>query len=531
MPTDPNAVPGLSRRRFLGTSLKAGAAGLVAGAAGGPLAALAGGRADAAPEPIKPLFGRTPASPPNYRRFITRPDLRPPGVTVETTSGFPYSSTQPGYIFVAPRVAPGGTLPPGMQPGLLILDLRGDTVWFQPQTGTGKDPFSFGVQSYQNNSVLAWFEGTVGDGFAVSGEYVLADTSYKEIARFSASGYPSDLHEVRLASHGTALVTAYQTGVKEGSSTLIVGHAQEIDIATNSSVWDWPCYPHVPTSASYTGTSGDYFHINSLDVWPGDDEPGHRKILISSRNTGAVYLVDQITNRILWRVGGKSSKVPSFRLGRGVPFAYQHDARALADGSGFSLFDDASAPSPEPYSSGKVITLDQRNMTATLRHQYFHTDGQLKVGSQGNCQLLPNGGHVVGWGAARSFSEFRASGNAMNAEMILDGLFPPGVESYRAYMFDWHADPPQSELRLVVKPSGGTGHFTGWVSWNGATRVAAWRMNAGPSSHSMEVITTVAKRSFETAINFTRVGAKAFRVAALDSSGRVITRTSVVGAT
>ncbi|HLI01324.1 MAG TPA: arylsulfotransferase family protein [Acidimicrobiales bacterium] len=525
MLSDPMAAPGLSRRRFLGASMKVGAAGLVAGAAGGPLAALAGDRAAATPAPAPPRFTHIPDSPPNFRRFVTRPDLRPPGVTIETTPGFPYSGSQPGYIVAAACAIPGEALPAGAQRGLLIVDLRGETVWFHPQPGVGNDPFNFAVQTYKKKSVLTWWEGTEGpNGFGVGGEYVLADASYQEIARFSASGLPSDLHELHLTSDNTALVTAYEAGVEVDGVTIDVGHAQEIDVVTNGLLWDWACYPQVPISASYVRTSGDYFHINSIDLWPGSA----RNVLISSRDTGAVYLIDRTTKEILWRLGGKSTQVPTFRLGAGVAFAYQHDARPLADGSGISLFDDASAPSPIPYSSGKVINLDQTAMTATLRHQYLHTDKELKVGRQGSCQLLPNGGHFVGWGAARSFSQFRASGNAVNGEMVLDGLFAPGVGSYRTYMFDWHANPPQSELRVVVHATGGNGHYTAWVSWNGATKVAAWRLNAGPSSHSMEVITTVAKHSFETAINFTRNGTQAVRIAALDSKGRVLTRSSVV---
>jgi hypothetical protein len=145
-------------------------------------------------------------------------------------------------------------------------------------------------------------------------------------------------------------------------------------------------------------------------------------------------------------------------------------------------------------------------------------------------QLLPDGGHMVGWGLSPYFSQFRASGRAQHAELILDGQLPANVESYRTYMFDWVGDPPRDLLRLVVRPTAGTGHFAVWVSWNGATEVAAWRLDAGPSAHSLDTITTVKKRSFETAIKFTRHGAKAFRVAALDHQGHVINRSAAVDA-
>ena len=50
----------------------------------------------------------------------------------------------------------------------------------------------------------------------------------------------------------------------------------------------------------------DYFHINSIDV----DADGH--LLVSARNTWAVYKVHRRTGEVLWRLGGKRS---SFRMG------------------------------------------------------------------------------------------------------------------------------------------------------------------------------------------------------------------------
>jgi hypothetical protein len=500
----------MSRRQFLATSVGAGVGVVGLGAlANAPGAAAA---------PVEPLVIAPRAPARTIRRYISRPDLHTPGVTIVTADGYPYSSTQPGYIFTAPRVSPGETYPAGLQPGLMILDLAGDLVWFQPMTAAGKDPFNFRVQTYKNQPTLTWFQGTVGAGYALSGEYVLANNKYSPIATVTASGSPSDLHEFILTPEGTGLLPSYVT-----SGDLIVSHAQEIDVATNDLVLDWSCYPAVSPSESFVSTTGDYFHINSIDLWPGSA----RNLLISGRNTCAVYLVDRETKKVIWRLNGKKS---DFKLGKGAEFSYQHDARALTDGSGVSLFDDASTPSSEKWASGKVLTLDQKGKRASLRHQYLHADLPLNVPSQGNCQLLPNGGHMVGWGALPYFSEYRASGGAVTAELVLDGRFPAGVESYRSFMFDWVGDPPQSELRLVVQASGGSGHFTAWVSWNGATEVAAWRLEAGPSAHSMDVLKTVKKRWFETPIEFTRTGAKAFRCAALDSKGAVISRTSVVGA-
>ncbi|NED60298.1 hypothetical protein G3I15_05085, partial [Streptomyces sp. SID10244] len=61
----------------------------------------------------------------------------------------------------------------------------------------------------------------------------------------------------------------------------------------------------------------DPFHINSIALDPDGD------LVISMRDTSTVYDVDIRTGAIKWRLGGKHS---TFTLGRGVQFAFQHDA-------------------------------------------------------------------------------------------------------------------------------------------------------------------------------------------------------------
>jgi hypothetical protein len=60
-----------------------------------------------------------------------------------------------------------------------------------------------------------------------------------------------------------------------------------------------------------------------------------------------------------------------------------------------------------------------------------------------------------------------------------------------------------------------------YASWNGATKVASWRILAGPSEGSLTAIGTADKSGFETPIAL-RQSYKAFQVQALDSGGRVL---------
>lgn len=477
-----------------------------------------------------------PLIPPNFARYVSRPDLTPVAVEVNATPDFLALGSKPGYIFCAPKApvaanpasgtpAGYGSFAYGATPGLMILDTLGELVWFKPLPGLGEIPFNFRVQTYKGKPTLTWFQGAVIDAHG-EGHYVLADNTYQPIGQVLSTRYPCDLHEFIITAEDTALHTAYDdNSLRRGGTPVFIGHAQEVDIATNELLFDWASYPGVGLDASYTQPAPgyyDYFHINSIDLWPGPD----RDLLISSRATCAVYLVDRETKQVSWRLGGKRS---DFSMVPGSRFYFQHDARALADGSGISLFDDASAPCPETFASGKVLDLDEVAMTATLRHRYLHTDGEMNTPSQGNCQLLPGGGHVVGWGFRPYFSVYAPSPQGtLGAPLVLDGRFPGGAASYRTFLFDWRGNPPESEMAVVVRPAGAAGRLVAWVSWNGATEVVAWRVNGGPSPTALSPLITAPKVGFETAVDFVADGSSYFDVDAINATGQVIGRTAQV---
>jgi hypothetical protein len=68
--------------------------------------------------------------------------------------------------------------------------------------------------------------------------------------------------------------------------------------------------------------------------------------------------------------------------------------------------------------------------------------------------------------------------------------------------------------------------MTLYMSWNGATNVASWRVLGGGSPSSMQTLTTVHRTSFETSA--TAPKQPYAEVQALDSSGHVIGTSAVV---
>jgi hypothetical protein len=408
------------------------------------------------------------------RRYRSRPDLDPPPVTILRAA----SGTAPGYVFLAPSSGPG-------QRGALIVDDAGEPVWFKP---TGLPAMNFRAQRLHGEPVLTWWQALPGGGLG-RGEHVVADATYREIARFPAgNGRRSDLHELLLTDRGTALVTSFEIRHRGARGLTMGGVVQELEVPSARVLFEWRSLDHVPVGESYApvGYPWDYFHVNSIDV----DADGH--LLVSARNTWAVYKVHRRTGAVLWRLGGKRS---DFALVHGARFAWQHDARSHERGRVLSIFDNG-----ETRSRGAVLGLDTKRMRAELLHEYVHHPA-LHAHKLGSVQLLGNGDVLVGWGTDPHFTEFSAAGGVR-----LDATLPHGGESYRTLRFPWRGRPREA-------PAAVRRGSTVYASWNGATEVAAWRLEPGGAA--------VHRRGFEAALPVPP-GAASLQVVALDARGRAL---------
>ena len=400
--------------------------------------------------------------------------------------------------------------------GNLVLDSHGQVVWFD-QPVQDLSVLNLKEQRYRGKPVLSWWQGKiVPPGYGTRGEDVIVNRSYQRVATVhGAEGYSADLHVFGITKSGTALITAFAPVKADLSSVggprngrVLDSVIQEIDIRTGRLVWAWHALGHVPVSASEAGKPQagepyDCFHINSIQQLPNGN------LLISGRNTWAVYEISRATGHVLWTLGGKNS---SFAMGKGTNFYWQHDAQ-LHPGGLLSVFDDAAKPRKESESRALEIKLDLHSMRASLKHAYTHSPPVL-AGAEGNVQLLPNGNVLVGWGTAPAFSEYTPSG-----KQIWDGLFTPPNTSYRAYRKLWRAHPTTPPAISVS--SGTDGAVTVYASWNGATDVARWQLLAGQSKNNLTTVTTADKGGFETAIH-AKASERYFAVRALANSGRVL---------
>ncbi len=452
-----------------------------------------------------------PGSAAEVQSFHSRPDLQPPVVSVTASS----PAVAPGDEFVAPYSGPG-------EAGPMILDQGGGLVWFKalPRYTSAT---SFRVQEYAGRPVLTWWQGDISvHGFG-RGEDVIADSSYTDIAHVRAgNGDQADLHELQLTPSGTALITAYHPILCNLSSVggpaysgLTDGVLQEIDVKTGLVMYEWTSLDHVgleesyaPVNISSTGTPFDYFHINSINLDPDGS------LLVSARNTWAIYDVDARSGQIVWRLGGKKS---SFTAGPGTSTAYQHDPRVLPGGL-ISLFDNGASPTVHPQSRGIVLSLNAQAGTATLVSQLTHTPA-LVADSQGNVQALANGDWFLGWGQEPDFSEYSPAG-----ALLFDAHFPVHVQSYRSFRFAWTGSPAHPPaFAFAPGAAGAPGAGTVYASWNGATQVASWKVLAGPAPGALEAVAEAPRSGFETSIQLPAgVRGPVVEVEALDANGRLL---------
>lgn len=423
------------------------------------------------------------------------------------------------------------------------MDSHAQPVWFSPVRGQA---FNLQQQTYQGKPVLVWFQG--GGGVIVRhgghrapanpGEVVVFNEHYRRIASVKArSPWMTDLHDAWIIGGDIWITVVRMVGNQNlapyggpaSGGVLDVG-LQEFQLSTGHLLRTWDALnpggkPNVPLSASEEsakaspgGPTGpgsgkgptpiiwDAYHLNSVEALPNGD------LLVSMRNTWAVYLINPLTDKVIWTLGGKRS---TFKLGSGAAFAWQHDARLVDPSQGgqgsnveLTVFDDNNGDygGGKP-SAGLVLSLNTTARRARLVMAYHHYP-PLAAQILGSMQLLPNGNALVGWGAEPYFSEYSPSGG-----VLLDVRWPSGGGSYRTlFTSTWVGSP-------LYPPRGAARGTTVYASWNGATQVAKWEVLAGPSAKHLRVVASHAHTGFETAIKLGQ-SYGAYEVRALTASGK-----------
>jgi Arylsulfotransferase (ASST) len=467
----------------------------------------------------------------NTWHFVSRPDLHPPKLTTDMKT---QRGLAPGYFMTGVFKNLTQSKPMTGESGPLILDHNLNPVWYHP-IGTKALAANLRVQTYNGKPVLAWWQGTVSDtGVTTSGEDVVFDQHYRQVATLHGEdGWIISEHELILSGHN-AWVTAYKTvpmdlrpfgGAANGQ--VLDSAVQEYDLQTGQLLYTWDALnpggtPNIPLSQSQqkappaAGVPWDAYHINSIQL------TGHETFLVSMRNTWTAYLVNRLTNAIVWKVSG-NPRNSTFALPVKAQFQWQHDVE-LHNGNVLSVFDDAccailGAPgghtkfgNPSGPSRGLVIKLDLTKHTGSFVAQYIRAK-DFNVAFLGNTQLLPGGNVALGWGSTPFFSEV----NSKN-KVLLDAVWPFPDLNYRTYVQKWTGIP-------FFPPSGAVSNNRGktsvYASWDGDTQVVSWKVLAGSSASSLKSVASKTKNGFETTIPLTS-SFRVYEVQALDAQHHVL---------
>ena len=447
---------------------------------------------------VPPILTIRATQPDKLQHFVSEPALLAPQVSVNR-----HGAAGSGSIFLTPLPSPvvhpesdnAITISPVGPGGPMIIDGRGRLVWFK-QLEPPDVAANLRVQRYLGRRVLTWWQGPVTAAAYGLGAAVIADSSYRTLKTVRAgNGYAMDIHEFTLTG-GDALFTIYKPVVHNGTA-LLDAIVQQVDVRTGLVVWEWHSLGHIPLSKSYATAANsaffDAFHINSIQALPKD------RVLISARDTSAIYAIRRAGGRVLWTLGGKAG---DFRLGPGARFWFQHDAQL--HGNRVSMFDDqAGPPQKAPSSRALVLKLDLRRRRATVARSLQRAQ-DTSAQSEGSNQLLSNGDRFAGFGAQPWFTQFSPKGR-----VVFDARLPLDDGSYRAYRFGWRGTP-------VTRPVAVVQDGAVYASWNGATDVARWQVLAGGRP-----IASGARTGFETRVALS-AGATAGAVRALDAKGRVL---------
>jgi hypothetical protein len=391
---------------------------------------------------------------------------------------------------------------------LLILNRSGELVYYQALPA-GQDYRNF---QKQPNGLLTYSQSFWGPD---SGVYEALDSSYHVVRQYQAgNGYLAENHDLVVLPNGHVLLIIYDRQTIDMTSvggkpdaSFVDCLAQELDGSGNV-VFEWRASEHVPYTESYANMKGsevDPYHLNSIQAFPDGN------LLLSFRHLSQLIKVDRQTGNILWQMGGKHNQFKFVNDSLGG-FSYQHDAELLPNGR-LSIFDNGEQRDPQ-VSRAVEYQLDETDRVVTLTWQYTHQPGIFAV-NMGSTDRLADGNTFIGWGGPTPIaSEVTADGRLVRDIEIVS----PGLQVYRWKVDSWKGN-PDTLPTLVVKTAGVT--TTLYYSWNGATEVGSYRIEAGVTLDRFSPLVTQVKQGFETSTALSgNASACYYRVMAVDKTGR-----------
>ena len=300
----------------------------------------------------------------------------------------------------------------------IVLDTHGTPVWYRRGTQVfDVDSPAAGTISFMPDS-----QGTGNVGFE------LFDLATGQARHVTAVGAPTDLHELEPLAGGGYMVLAYEgrshvdlrgLGSFGGDETISDCEIQQID-PSGALVWTWRASDHIDAVRESTtqnvydnGSTSvvDVYHCNAIDEGAAGD------VLLSLRNTSAIYDIDRATGAIRWKLGGTAyttGGAPHLAVVDDLEttFGQQHDAR-FVDATHVSLFDDhGNVPG---VARGLELELDVATREARPVWQFLGVEPSQYTGS---FRRFADGHSVIGWGFPKRDPRVLSEVDAAGADVL-----------------------------------------------------------------------------------------------------------------
>jgi outer membrane protein assembly factor BamB len=315
----------------------------------------------------------------------------------------------------------------------VVADQNGIPVWYQ-KVNSPLSPLDFQLLP---NDVLSW-SGISLSNFSNLGYEMLQLDSNAHTNLFAPEGVTGG-HELierpdgNYYIIGNILSYGNLSSLGLGSDAPFINYLIEEFSPNGQLLWEWNLADHIgpdQCEPKFLSTINDnglkvnvIYHANSLDV-----SSDGTQILLSIRDTSAVYDISKATGQVLWKLGGNgisSSPQISVVNDPNGTFSGQHDAR-FEPNNDISIFDDETFTS----NTARAVEyhLDFSTMTASPVFQFLNPTGS-NTFATGSFRIYDNGNdNLIDWGmtANSGYTEVNASGS-----VLMRVVFPSGYASYR----------------------------------------------------------------------------------------------------
>lgn len=247
------------------------------------------------------------------------------------------------------------------------------------------------------------------------------------LSTITPAGGRADAHEVIASSNGTWLMGQHASRAGVNLESIGLGKSESVydstilkTTASGQTLWSWSSADHLKVDevlipmAAYqpSGRLIDLAHINSFE------EDGRGGLIISARDTSAVYRIRMSDGSIDWKLGGTPTAesltvLGDTDIGTQRNLMGQHDARLQPDGT-LTIFDNGSPITEKGVVSSRPpralrVEIDPLARTATVVESL--RDPEIAASACcGNARRLSDGGWLVAWGRTPHIRGYDSSG-------------------------------------------------------------------------------------------------------------------------